>query len=92
MTTIDLAKNIVPPSRFRAELAETVRRVREDKSPVVVTQHGESSVVVVDVEQYQAMLDELETVRDITAAERELAAGQGVDSREARAAVLASLT
>lgn len=92
MTTIDLAKNIVPLSRFRAELAETVRRVREDKRPVVVTQHGESSVVVVDVEQYQAMLDELETVRDITAAERELSAGQGVDSREARAAVLASLT
>ena len=91
MKAIDLNKNIVPLSRFRAELAETVRRVRDSKSPVVVTQHGESSVVVVDVEQYQAMLDELETVRDIVAAERELEAGLGVSSNEARAAVLDAL-
>ena len=91
MKTPNLSQDIVPLSRFRAELAETVRRVRDNQSPVVVTQHGESSVVVVDVDQYQAMLEELETVRDIVAAERELSDGRGVASVDARAAVLAAI-
>lgn len=91
MKTPNLSKDIVPLSRFRAELAETVRRVRESRRPVVVTQHGESSVVVLDVDQYQALLDEVETARDIVAAERELAEGLGSTVADARAAVFAAL-
>lgn len=86
-----LHRDIVPLSRFRAELAETVRRVRDGKRPVVVTQHGRSSVVVVDVDEYQALLDELELVRDILEAERELDAGGGMNAADARAAVLGAI-
>lgn len=92
MKTPNLAQDILPLSRFRAELADTVRRLRRTKRPVVVTQHGEGSFVVVDIDEYQALLEELDVVRDIVAAERELDEGRGMDSRAARAAVLASIT
>ena len=91
MKTPSLSQDILPLSRFRATLADTVRRIRATRRPVIVTQHGESSVVVVDVDEYQALLDELEVVRDVVAAERELDQGAGIEAEDAKAAVLANL-
>ena len=87
----NLQQDIVPLSRFRAELADTILRVRESKRPVVVTQHGETSVVVVDVEEYQKMVEELETIRDIAAARSDFAAGRFVGADVARQRLLDSL-
>lgn len=61
------------------------------RRPVIVTQHGGSSFVVISVDEYQALIDEIEVVRDVVAAERELDQGAGIDAEDARAAVLTNL-
>ena len=92
MKAVNLSHDVVPLSRFRSELADTVRRVRTAKRPVLITQNGESSVVVVDVDEYQALLDEIEVVREMAAAERELDAGLGISAEQARAELHAELS
>ena len=87
-----LDEDIKPLSEFRANAASLVQRVRETKRPLVLTQRGHSAAVLLDVTEYERMADEIELLRDIRVAERQLADGQGIPHEEAKARVLATLT
>ena len=43
---------------------------------MILTQHGQSAAVLIDVAGYEAMLDELELLRGVRVAERQVAAGK----------------
>jgi hypothetical protein len=49
------------------------------------------SLVVLDVDQYEAMVDEIEIIRDIRQAKAELAAGEGIAHEEVVAELRARL-
>ncbi|MDY0341430.1 MAG: type II toxin-antitoxin system Phd/YefM family antitoxin [Coriobacteriia bacterium] len=91
MRPLKLDEDIRPLSEFRAEIASFVKRVNDTKRPLVLTQHGRGSVVVVDIAEYAAMRERLETIDDITAARAQLAAGEGIVHDEAKAQVLGRL-
>jgi len=55
-----------------------LEQVRTTKRPLVITQHGKSAAVVLDVEEYEALVEELEVIRDIRQAKAELARGEGI--------------
>jgi prevent-host-death family protein len=57
MPNIRLDTDLQPVTEFRANAAALIAKVRESKRPVVLTQHGRGAVVIVDVEEYQKMLD-----------------------------------
>ena len=78
------ASDITPLSAARAEFASVVSRVRETQRPMFLTQHGRSAAVLLDVGSYESLLDELELLRDIHAAEREVAGGRGISHGKAR--------
>lgn len=61
MDAIDLENDIRPLSEFRANAASLVRQVRMTGRPLVLTQHGKSAVVLLDVRQYQDMLGRCRT-------------------------------
>lgn len=84
MQRIHLDEDIKPLTEFRATAAALIERVRETKRPLVLTQRGHSAAVVVDVSQYERLLEELELLRDIHAAETEIAQGRDVPHGEAR--------
>ncbi|MEM7356215.1 MAG: type II toxin-antitoxin system Phd/YefM family antitoxin [Acidobacteriota bacterium] len=84
-----LDKDIRPLSEFRANAASLVQQVRETKRPLVLTQRGHSAAVVVDVAEFERLVDELELLRDIRLAERQLDQGQGIPHNEAKARVMA---
>ena len=65
-----------------------MKHVNDTKRPLVLTQHGRGSVVVVDISEYSAMRERLETIDDIAAARSQLAAGEGIPHDEATARVL----
>ena len=46
-------------------------------APVFLTQHGRGTAVLLDVESYEALVDELELLRDVRNAEAQVAAGKG---------------
>jgi antitoxin YefM len=60
MGRINLEEDIRPLSEFRANTASLVRQVKKTGRPLVLTQHGKSTVVLLDVRQYQSMLSSIE--------------------------------
>jgi prevent-host-death family protein len=86
--TLDLEKDIQPVSKFRSNTAEMLKRVQESRRPIILTQHGRSAAVLLDVATYQAMADELGELRDITQGLDDKKAGRVVDHDEARAQML----
>ncbi|HWQ25679.1 MAG TPA: type II toxin-antitoxin system Phd/YefM family antitoxin [Chlorobaculum sp.] len=56
MDRIDLENDIRPLSEFRANTASLVTQVRKTGRPLVLTQHGKSAVVLLDVRLYQTMV------------------------------------
>ena len=85
------AQDIQPLADFRAHIAAVVRRVRRTRRPVVLTQHGRSAAVLVDVREYDAMIERLELLQDVQTAEQQPADRRGVAHSRARSAVLARL-
>jgi antitoxin YefM len=80
-----LDSDIKPVSEFRANAAILIERLRESGRPLVLTQRGHSAAVVLDVAEYERLIEELETLRDIRTAETQLKTARGVSNREAKA-------
>lgn len=83
MKSVNLSEDIQPLSEFRANAAAMLRRVRDSRRPLVLTQRGHSAAVVLDVRQYESLLEELELLRDVDRAEQQISAGEGVEHQEA---------
>lgn len=85
---IDLESDIRPVSEFRANAAETLKLVQDSGRAVVLTQRGRSAAVLVGVSTYQALLDELEELRDVQRGLADLDAGRVVAHQEAKVDLL----
>ncbi|MBX3132429.1 MAG: type II toxin-antitoxin system Phd/YefM family antitoxin [Parvibaculum sp.] len=77
MPKLKPSRDIQPVTEFRANAAQVIEQVRETGAPVILTQHGRGAAVLLDVEAYEAMVDELELLRDVRTAEAQVAAGKG---------------
>lgn len=82
MVVLKPSQDVQPLSAFRANAAGFLDQVRSTKRPLVLTQHGKSAAVVLDVDQYEAMVDEIELIRDLRQAKAELARGEGIPHEE----------
>jgi prevent-host-death family protein len=78
MPTVKPTEDIQPLTAFRANVASFVDQVRETGRPLVLTQHGRSAAVLLGAADYEALIEELEVLRDIQVSERELAEGRGI--------------
>ncbi len=92
MRPLKLDEDIRPLSEFRAEISSFVKRVNDTKRPLVLTQHGRGTVVVVDIAEYSAMRERIETIDDIAVSRAQLAAGEGISHDDAKARVLGRLS
>jgi len=88
MQRIKLNTDIRPLSDFRANVASIIDEVRKTKRPIVITQHGKSAAVMLDVSEYEALLEKLELLTDIQTAQTQLQKGEGVSHKEAKQRIL----
>lgn len=72
------SRDIQPVTEFRANAAQFIEQVRETGEPVILTQHGRSAAVLLDVDAYESLMDELALLRDVRMAEAQIAAGKGL--------------
>ena len=86
-----LSQDIQPLSEFRANTARFVRQVQETRRPLVLTQHGRGAAVLLDIQEYERLLDRAELAEDIRIAEAQLDRGEGVPHDVAREQVLSLL-
>ncbi|MCF7797767.1 MAG: type II toxin-antitoxin system Phd/YefM family antitoxin [Lentisphaeria bacterium] len=91
MQRIKLDQDIHSLSEFRANIKTLIDKMKANKRPLVLTQNGKSSAVVMDVVEYEAMQEKLELLSDIQTAEDQLAKGQGVNHNQAKEKILKNL-
>ena len=70
---------IIPITDLRQDAATVLRRIRESKEPVVITQRGRAAAVIMSAETYERAEHERELLRLLARGEREIAAGKGHD-------------
>ncbi len=90
-TAIDLEADIKPVTDFRASSAAMLEQIRESGRPIILTQRGRSTAVVLDIRRYQALVDELDELRDITRGIADADAARVVEHEEARKRALERL-
>lgn len=78
MPKLKPSRDIHPVTEFRANAAQFIELVRETGEPVILTQHGRSAAILLDVDAYEALMDELALLRDVRLSEAQVAAGKGL--------------
>lgn len=58
-----LNKDIKPLSEFRANAAMFLMEIQDSGRPLVLTQRGHSTAVVLSAEIFESLMDELEALR-----------------------------
>lgn len=82
------SQDIRPLSEFRANAAAFIEHVRSTHRPLVLTQHGRGAAVLLDVTEYERLIEQIELLQEVQTAERQLAEGRGVDHADAKAQIL----
>ncbi len=78
MERIKLNQDIKPLSEFRANATACIQQVQMTKRPIVITQHGKSSAVLMDVQEYENLIEQIELLHDVRLAEKQLSNDQGI--------------
>jgi prevent-host-death family protein len=76
-----LTKPVTEVKRHATEILAQLQRSRE---PIVITEHGRSAAVLLDVETFDELQNRLELLEGITRGERALAEGRVVSHKEAK--------
>jgi antitoxin YefM len=84
MPRVKLDTDIKPLSEFRAKAANLIERVRNTGRPLVLTQRGRSAAIVVAVDEYERLLEEVEMLRDVRKAEDQINHGEAVSNQRAK--------
>lgn len=82
MTTIP---SIIPISDLRQDTAGVIKRAAQSGEPVVITQRGRASAVLVSARAYERTQHEIEVLRLLARGEADIAAGVGYDLDEVMA-------
>ncbi|HPG38802.1 MAG TPA: type II toxin-antitoxin system Phd/YefM family antitoxin [bacterium] len=91
MARIKLDEDIKPLSEFRANVADYIEKVRTTKRPMVITQRGKSAAVLLDVSEYETLLQKIEILMDIQIAEKQINDGLVIEHENVKKQVLARL-
>ena len=85
----DLASNMEPVSDLGADVATLLEKLRKAGRPVVITEGGRHSAVLIDADAYHTLLEELSTLRDVHLGLRDAAEGRLTPNDQVKAQLLA---
>jgi prevent-host-death family protein len=69
--------DIVPVSDLRQDASAILKRVRESRQPLVITQRGRATAVMLSVDAYEQSEEERQILMLLARGEREIQAGKG---------------
>jgi len=84
MRKIQLDQDIQPLSKFRSKVAFYFDQVRNTKRPLIITQNGKSSAILLDVSEYQQMIDKIEILEDIRLADIQISKGSAIAHKDVK--------
>jgi len=68
---------VIPVTDLRQGAAAALRKVRSSKQPLVITQRGRATAVMLSIEAFQQAEHERQLLHLLARGEREIAAGRG---------------
>jgi prevent-host-death family protein len=71
--------NIIPISDLRQSTAKLLKQLRNNKEPLIITQRGRATAVLIDVDAYEKSEHEIELLRLLAKGDREIEIGEGYD-------------
>jgi prevent-host-death family protein len=71
--------NIIPVSDLRQDAANLLKQLNKNKEPLIITQRGRATAVIIGVEAYEKSEHEKELLRLLARGEREIESGEGYD-------------
>lgn len=84
MYKIKLDQDIQPLSKFRSKVAFYFDKIKKTKRPLIITQNGKSSAILIDVSVYQSLVDKLEVLEDIKLGEEQIVQGLEISHAEVK--------
>ncbi len=81
---ISIANDIEPLSEFRKKSADFVKRLKKEKQPIVLTQHGKSAAVLMDVSEFERFTKKMEMLEDLLEAKQQVEQGKTYSMDEAK--------
>lgn len=88
MDRIQLDEDIQPLSKLKSNGTALIEHVRKTRRPLVITRHGKSAAVMLDIREYELLMEKLELLSDIQVAESQLNQGEGIVSEIAKNIVM----
>ncbi len=79
---IDLSSDICPVSEFRADINTMIQKTKSTHRPIILTQHGKTSAVVMDINDYQRLIYEKQLLEDIRISKDQISKGQVITTAE----------
>jgi len=71
-----LSSQIKPISYLKAHAAEIVRKLNEQREPLVITQNGEAKVVIQDIESYEQTQETMALLKILALGTRQIGEGK----------------
>ncbi|MGB7621858.1 MAG: type II toxin-antitoxin system Phd/YefM family antitoxin [Terriglobia bacterium] len=71
--------HIIPVTDLRQDAASVLKRVRESKQPIFITQRGRAAAVIQSTEAYERGEHDRELLRVLARGDKEIVAGEGHD-------------
>jgi prevent-host-death family protein len=68
---------VIPVTDLRQDAAAALRRVRSSKQPLIITQRGRATAVMLSIEAFEQAEHERQLLHLLARGEREIAAGRG---------------
>ncbi len=69
---LNLVEDIRSISYVKSHTAEVMRQVEEKNNPLVITQNGEARAVLMDVKQYQNIIDTINLLKILSIGENDI--------------------
>jgi len=77
-----LSTQIKPISYLKANAAEIVRTLEENREPLIITQNGEAKMVVQDIESYEQTQETLALLKILAIGKRQVEEGKARPASE----------
>ena len=71
--------NIIPVSDLRQNAAKLLKQLRNNKEPLIITQRGRATAVMIGVDAYEKSEHEKELLLLLAKGDREIEIGEGYD-------------
>jgi prevent-host-death family protein len=91
MQKISIEQDIKSLSEFRANAAGFIEQINKTGRPIVLTQNGRGAAVVLGVVDYDALMEKIELLEELSIAEMQMNEGKVTENEEVRKQILEKL-